>query len=65
LNLIGRHFAFDLLRKAGCWLSTTESAILSLAGDSSHPRFKEIQSIIKADAPDTGLAGVAGFPSKI
>jgi len=50
-----RKFAFSLLKQAGCWLTTTESAILALAGGSAHPRFKELQAIIKTEAPDTGL----------
>lgn len=50
-----RKYAFSLLKQAGCWLTTTESAILSLAGGSHHPQFKQLQALIKAEGPDTGL----------
>ncbi|ODM97568.1 Isochorismatase domain-containing protein 2, mitochondrial [Orchesella cincta] len=50
-----RKYAFSLLKQNGCWLTTTESAILALAGGSHHPHFKQIQAIIKKEGPDTGL----------
>ncbi|OXA50677.1 isochorismatase domain-containing protein 2 [Folsomia candida] len=52
---VERKYAFSLLKQAGCWLTTTESAILALAGGSAHPRFKELQALIKQEGPDTGL----------
>ena len=39
----------------GAHINTTESVILSLAGDAAHPDCKEIQKIIKEINPDTGL----------
>ena len=36
-------------------MNSTESVILSLVGDASHPQFKNIQAIIKQLSPDTGL----------
>ena len=53
--------AFSLLKQAGCWLTSAESAILSLAGDSAHPQFKELQAIIKAEAPDAGIANLVSL----
>jgi hypothetical protein len=39
----------------GVHINTTESVILSLAGDAGHPDFKELQKIIREINPDTGL----------
>jgi hypothetical protein len=38
-----------------CFANTTESVILTLAGDSKHPDFKQLQAIIKELNADTGL----------
>ncbi len=56
-----RHFALERMRHAGAFLNTTESVVLALAGDSNHPRFKEVQAIIRPINLDTGLlpAGAA------
>jgi len=53
---VERALAYSLLQQSGCWLTSTESAILSLAGGSDHPKFKELQNIIKTQGPDTGLS---------
>ena len=39
----------------GGFVNSTESVILSLVGDASHPQFKSVQQIIKQLSPDTGL----------
>lgn len=38
-----------------CFINSTESVILALAGDAKHPNFKELQGLIKDLNPDTGL----------
>ena len=50
-----RHFALERMRGIGAFLNTTESVILSLVGDAKHPRFKEVQAIIKNLEQSTGL----------
>lgn len=50
-----RKFALERMRSAGALITTSESVILGLVGDSSHPQFKEIQQLILTSAPDTGL----------
>ena len=50
-----RQLALDRMRTIGAHINTTESVILSLVGDASHPNFKEIQRIIRNVVPDTGL----------
>ncbi|XP_003741907.1 isochorismatase domain-containing protein 2 [Galendromus occidentalis] len=55
-TLVDRFIAFDRMKISGAFLTTSESAILSLLpGGSSHPKFKEVQKIIMSSAPDTGL----------
>ena len=49
------------MRTIGAHINTTESIILSLVGDGSHPNFKEIQRIIKNVSPDTGLISTHSY----
>jgi hypothetical protein len=43
------------MRGIGAFLNTTESVILSWVGDAKHPRFKEVQAVIKTLEQSTGL----------
>ncbi|KTF77060.1 hypothetical protein cypCar_00046919, partial [Cyprinus carpio] len=43
------------LARAGIIVTTSESVLLQLVADKEHPKFKEIQNIIKASAPESGL----------
>nr|XP_048282832.1 isochorismatase domain-containing protein 2 [Myodes glareolus] len=52
---INRLVSLGRMRQSGVFLSTSEALILQLVKDSTHPRFKEIQKIIKEPAPDVGL----------
>ncbi|XP_064388542.1 isochorismatase domain-containing protein 2-like [Halichondria panicea] len=52
---VDRIFAIERLRAAGAFISTSESVIFELLGDSKHPKFKEVQPLIKTSAPDSGL----------
>ncbi|MGH0159372.1 UNVERIFIED_CONTAM: hypothetical protein FKN15_037346 [Acipenser sinensis] len=49
LDLTGR------LARTGIIVTTSESILLQLVSDKDHPKFKEIQNIIKASAPESGL----------
>ncbi|XP_058530215.1 isochorismatase domain-containing protein 2 isoform X1 [Ochotona princeps] len=55
---VDRLVALARMRQSGAFLSTSEALILQLVGDAAHPRFKEIQKIIKEPAPDSGLLGL-------
>uniref|UniRef100_A0A8C9BLZ6 Isochorismatase domain containing 2 n=1 Tax=Phocoena sinus TaxID=42100 RepID=A0A8C9BLZ6_PHOSS len=55
---VDRLVALSRMRQSGAFLSTSEGLILQLVGDATHPRFKEIQKIIKEPAPDSGLLGL-------
>lgn len=59
-SMVDRFFAFDRMKSSGAWLTTSESAILSLVGDAAHPKFRECQKLIMDSAPDTGL--LTGLP---
>ena len=50
-----RILALDRMRQIGAFINTTESIILSWVGDAKHPRFKEVQKLIKEINLDTGL----------
>ncbi|XP_038195820.1 isochorismatase domain-containing protein 2 [Arvicola amphibius] len=55
---INRLVSLDRMRQSGVFLSTSEALILQLVKDSTHPRFKEIQKIVKEPVPDSGLLSV-------
>lgn len=46
------------MRQSGAFISTSESIIFELLGDSKHLKFKEVQALIKTSAPDSGLVKV-------
>ena len=50
-----RMYAFQRMRDAGAFLTTSESALLGLCCGSDHPDFRKIQKIIWDAAPDSGL----------
>ncbi|CAK4084932.1 unnamed protein product [Aphanomyces euteiches] len=43
-----RSVAFERLKQSGVYLTTVESVIFQLVGDSNHPQFRAISSLIKA-----------------
>ncbi|XP_064612642.1 isochorismatase domain-containing protein 1-like [Liolophura sinensis] len=50
-----RVFALERLRQIGAVVTTSEAILLQLVGDKDHPKFKEVQSLIKVSAPESGL----------
>ncbi|XP_042610106.1 isochorismatase domain-containing protein 1 [Cyprinus carpio] len=54
-SMMDRMFALERLARAGIIVTTSESVLLQLVADKEHPKFKEIQNIIKASAPESGL----------
>lgn len=55
ISFLYRIYAFQRMKDAGAYVTTSESMLLALVGGASHPRFKQIQKIIMTSAPDTGL----------
>ncbi|KAA0703597.1 Isochorismatase domain-containing protein 1 [Triplophysa tibetana] len=54
-SMMDRMFALERLARTGTLISTSESVLLQLVNDKEHPKFKEIQNIIKVSAPESGL----------
>lgn len=54
-SMVDRYFAFERMKASGAWLTTSESVLLGLVGDSAHPKFREVQKLIWDPAPDSGL----------
>ncbi|KAH9500459.1 Isochorismatase domain-containing protein 2, mitochondrial [Bulinus truncatus] len=54
-SLVDRMFAFQRMKEAGAHLTTSESILLGLIRDASHPKFKEIQKFIMEPSPDSAL----------
>ena len=52
--------AFEALRRAGAHVLPVETVLYSLMGDSEHPRFREIASLVKGlkDERDERIKGV-------
>ncbi|KAF5399264.1 Isochorismatase domain-containing protein 2 mitochondrial [Paragonimus heterotremus] len=59
-NMVDRMVAFHRMSQAGVYLTTCESALLTILCGSHHPCFREIQKLILEPSPDSGLlSGVA------
>lgn len=43
------------LAQTGIIVTTSEAVLLQLVADKDHPKFKEVQNLIKASAPESGL----------
>jgi isochorismate hydrolase len=54
-NQADRMIALERFRHMGATVTTSEAILLQLVGDKDHPRFKDIQGLIKNLAPDSGL----------
>ncbi|XP_062340423.1 isochorismatase domain-containing protein 1 [Osmerus eperlanus] len=54
-SMMDRMFALERLARTGIIITTSESVLLQLVADKEHPKFKEVQNIIKATAPESGL----------
>mmetsp|Transcript_20085 Transcript_20085/g.56465 ORF Transcript_20085/g.56465 Transcript_20085/m.56465 type:complete len:197 (+) Transcript_20085:67-657(+) len=54
-SLWERKVAFQRMRTMGAYITTCESLLFQLMGDSKHPRFKDISALIKERRPEPGL----------
>uniref|UniRef100_A0A0N5AT09 Isochorismatase domain-containing protein 1 n=1 Tax=Syphacia muris TaxID=451379 RepID=A0A0N5AT09_9BILA len=50
-----RFFGIRQMERAGAVVTTTETILLGLIGGADHPKFKEVQKIIKTPSADTKL----------
>lgn len=44
---IDQHYALDRLQKAGCIITTCETAVFEWVGGSDHPQFKKISTLVQ------------------
>ncbi|XP_015273710.1 PREDICTED: isochorismatase domain-containing protein 1 [Gekko japonicus] len=54
-SMMDRMFALERFARTGIIVTTSEAILLQLIADKDHPKFKEIQNLIKASAPESGL----------
>ncbi|XP_062410728.1 isochorismatase domain-containing protein 1 [Sardina pilchardus] len=54
-SMMDRMFALERMARTGIIVTTSESVLLQLVADKEHPKFKEVQNLIKASAPESGL----------
>ncbi len=54
-SMTDRMYALNRMRDSGAFLTTSECVILGLAGDSAHPKFRDLQKLVMESAKDTGL----------
>ncbi|VDP19894.1 unnamed protein product [Echinostoma caproni] len=52
--------AFQRMSQSGVYLTTCESALLTILCGSTHPNFKEVQKLIMKPSPDSGLLSGLG-----
>ena len=50
-----RMYALERMREAGAFLTTSESMTLLLCKDAAHPKFRDVQKLMKNPSPDSGL----------
>ena len=43
------------MKQSGAFLTTSESIIFQLCKDAKHPKFKEMQKLIRNASPETSL----------
>ena len=48
-------FWFQRMRQSGAFITTSESVLFMLMGDSKFPNFRDVQALVKTAAPDSGL----------
>merc|ERR1719245_2725135 len=57
-SMVDRKYAFEALKEAGAYLTTSERIILGMAPDAAHPKFRGLQKLVMNMAEDTGLANL-------
>ena len=54
-SLVDRKYAFNRMQQSGAFLTTAESVLFQICKNANHPKFKEIQKLIKTPSPDSSL----------
>ncbi|CAL8105733.1 unnamed protein product [Calicophoron daubneyi] len=61
--MVDRMFGYQRMAQSGVYLTTCESALLTILSGSDHPHFREVQNLIKEPGPDSGLLSGCQPPS--
>lgn len=59
---VDRLFALSTMRQMGAFITTSETVLLQILGDSKHPKFREAQKLIATSAPDSELISMFHKP---
>jgi hypothetical protein len=52
-------FFVKRFQHSGAIVTSSEAILLQLVADKDHPKFKEIQALIKVSAPESGLVPIS------
>jgi maltooligosyltrehalose synthase len=56
-----RAIAFERMKQAGCFFTTSESLVFQLCETAQFPRFKEVSALMKEKRPESGLMARAAL----
>jgi len=54
INASDRNIAFDRLRHAGAFITTSESSVFELLHDATNPKFKQVSALLREPREDVG-----------
>ncbi|RNA09417.1 isochorismatase domain-containing 2A [Brachionus plicatilis] len=54
-SMVDRKYAIERMKQSGAFLTTAESIVFQFIRNANHPKFKDIQKIIRNSSHDTGL----------
>jgi len=52
---VDRLYGLATMRQMGAFITTSETVLLQIMGDSMHPKFRQAQKLIRTSAPDSQL----------
>lgn len=58
---VDRLYGLATMRQMGAFVTTSETVLLQMLGDSAHPKFRQAQKLIRTSAPESGLLQGVGL----